>query len=129
MEINAGKTIPFVLIVDDEGDICYLLSSLLKQKQVRYDHVNTLSQAVIALKEETPSLVFLDNRLPDGKGINFIDHIKSNYPEVKIVIITAHDNNSDKETAMKKGADFFIAKPFTRKQIYDTLEQLTDFAV
>jgi two-component system, OmpR family, response regulator len=127
MEIKTGK-MPLALIVDDEGDICYLLSSMLKQRHIRFDQVNTLAQATIALKEETPAIIFLDNRLPDGKGINFIDHIKANCPETKIVIITAHDKNSDKEIALRLGADFFIAKPFTRQQIYETIDQFTDFA-
>ena len=127
METKTGK-VPLALIVDDEGDICYLLSSLLKQRQLRFDQVNTLAQATVSLKEETPAIIFLDNRLPDGKGINFIEHIKSNCPGTKIVIITAHDKTSDKEIALRLGADFFIAKPFTRQQIYETLDQITDFA-
>ncbi len=113
-----------VLIIDDETDICYLLSTLLKQKNLDADYVNTLTDAAMILKEKTPEIVFLDNHLPDGLGVNFIEYIKSNYPGVKIVMITAHDNVDDRQKALNEGADYFIGKPFTRDVIYKTVEQL-----
>lgn len=113
-----------ILIVDDEGDVCYLLSKLLKQKELEFEHVNTLEQAETMLKEDTPDIIFLDHNLPDGLGINFIDHIRNNYPGIKIVMITAHDSIVTKNRALKKGADFFIAKPFTSEQIYSCVDQL-----
>ena len=60
------------LIVDDEIDICYLLSGILRQKKLRTSYVNNLADAQSVLKKEIPSIVFLDNNLPDGKGIDFI---------------------------------------------------------
>ena|SRR6476661_9108556 len=113
-----------VLIIDDETDICYLLSTLLKQKNLDTDYVNTLTDAALALKKDTPEIIFLDNHLPDGLGMNFIEYIKSHYPSIKIVMITAHDTAADRQKAMKEGADFFIGKPFTRDVIYKTVEQL-----
>ena len=113
-----------VLIIDDETDICYLLSTLLKQKNLETDFVNNLSDAALALKKETPEIIFLDNHLPDGLGLNFIEYIRSHYPEVKIVVITAHDTADARKHAMKEGAHSFIGKPFTRDTIYKTVEQL-----
>ena len=113
-----------ILIIDDETDICYLLSMLLKKKNFATSYVNSLSEAVIALEKESPNLVFLDNHLPDGLGLNFIEHIKSTKPDCKIVMITAHDTVSDRERAMREGVDQFIGKPFNRETIYQTVEQL-----
>src|SRR6476661_3981814 len=113
-----------VLIIDDETDICYLLSTLLKQKNLDTDYVNTLTDAALALKKITPGIIFLDNHLPDGLGMNFIEYIKNHYPEVKIVMITAHDTAADRQKALSEGADYFISKPFTRDMIYKTVEQL-----
>ena len=72
-----------VLIVDDELDICYLLSGMLKQRNFLTGFVNTLSDAVIALQNDPPGILFLDNHLPDGFGLDFIPYIKKNYPDVK----------------------------------------------
>ena len=113
-----------VLIIDDEADICYLLSTLLKQKNLDADYVNTLTDAAVALKNTTPEIIFLDNHLPDGLGMNFIEYIKSHYPSIKIVMITAHDTAADRQKALSEGADYFISKPFTRDIIYKTVEQL-----
>jgi len=113
-----------VLIIDDETDICYLLSTLLKQKNLETAYVNTLSDATQALKIEAPEIIFLDNHLPDGLGMNFIEYLKNNYPATKIVMITAHDTAADRNKALSEGADYFIGKPFTRDVIYKTVEQL-----
>ena len=113
-----------VLIIDDETDICYLLSTLLKQRNLETDYVNTLSDAAVALKREVPEIIFLDNHLPDGLGMNFIGYVKQHYPNTKIVMITAHDTAADRQKAMSTGADFFIGKPFTRDLIYNTVDQL-----
>lgn len=113
-----------VLIIDDETDICYLLSTLLKQKNLDTEYVNTLSDATIALEREAPGIIFLDNHLPDGLGINFIEHIKHKYPLSKIVMITAHDTAADRQRALSEGVDFFIGKPFTRDTIYKTVDEL-----
>ena len=113
-----------VLIIDDETDICYLLSTLLKQKNLETACVNTLSAATKSLEKDPVEIVFLDNHLPDGLGMNYIEHIKSNHPGVKIVMITAHDTPGDRQNAMTQGADFFIGKPFSREVIYRTVEEL-----
>ena len=112
------------LIVDDEIDICYLLSGILKQKKLRTSYVNNLADAQNKLKEEAPSIIFLDNNLPDGKGVDFIGTIKKLYPSTKVVMITAFDTYSDRSKAYEEGVDFFIGKPFTRDVIDKTLERL-----
>lgn len=113
-----------VLIVDDELDICYLLSGILKQKKLRTNYVNTLSDAEVALRNDPPSLLFLDNYLPDGLGIDFIEFVKKNYKETRIVMITAHDGEEERKKAYSHGVDFFIAKPFTRELINNLVDRL-----
>lgn len=113
-----------VLIVDDELDICYLLSGLLKQRNFSTGFVNTISNAVVALQTDTPSLLFLDNHLPDGFGLDFIPFIKKNYPDIKIIMITAHDGAAERKMAYNGGVDLFIAKPLSRKMINDAIDKL-----
>lgn len=114
-----------MLIVDDEIDICYLLSSILKQKHIVAFYVNNLSDATVALKNDPPDMLFLDNHLPDGLGIDYIRYVKNSFPEVKIIMITAHDSPGERNKALQDGADFFISKPFSREIIYSTVDQLT----
>ncbi len=113
-----------ILIVDDETDACYLLENMLNNKEIQSSCVNSLADAERALKKETPAIIFLDNHLPDGTGVDFIDNIKKHSPNTKIVIITAHDTVADRNRAFMKGADFFIGKPFTKDLIYKTIQEL-----
>jgi len=113
-----------VLIVDDELDICYLLSGVMRQRNFRAGFVTSLSDASIALRNNPPALLFLDNRLPDGYGLDFIPYVKKNYPEIKIVVITAHDSLNDKNRAFAGGADLFISKPLNRELIDNAIDQL-----
>ena len=113
-----------VLIVDDELDICYLLSGMLKQRNFRTAFVNTLTDAKMALETDPPSLLFLDNHLPDGFGLDFIPYVKRNYPEVKVIMITAHDGMQERKQAYDGGVDLFVAKPLNRKLIDDAVDLL-----
>jgi two-component system, OmpR family, response regulator len=113
-----------VLIVDDELDICYLLSSLLKQRNFVTGFVNTIADAVNALQTNTPDILFLDNHLPDGFGLDFIPHIKKNFPKVKVIMITAHDGAVERKKAHDGGVDLFVAKPLNRKLINDAIDKL-----
>jgi len=120
MQTAIGK----VLIVDDELDICYLLSGMLKQRNFRTGFVNSLSDAVIALQTDTPTLLFLDNHLPDGFGLDFIPYVKKNYPEIKVVMITAHDSAAERKVAYNGGVDLFVAKPLSRRLIDEAIDKL-----
>ena len=113
-----------VLIVDDELDICYLLSGMLKQRNFLTGFVNNLSDATIALQNDPPSIIFLDNHLPDGFGLDFIPFIKKNYPAVKVIMITAHDGAVERRQAYEGGVDLFVAKPLNRKLINDAIDKL-----
>lgn len=114
-----------VLIIDDETDICYLLGSLLRKKQIQSKFVNTLKDAANILELNEPEIIFLDNHLPDGLGVNFISYIKRFHPLSKIVMITAHDNLADKQKAFKEGVDYFIGKPFSKETVNIIMENLT----
>jgi len=126
-----SEEIKKILIIEDEGDICFLLNIILKDEHIYLDHVNSLAGAKVYLKEQQPDLIFLDNSLPDGRGLDFIEYIKGNYPSVKIVMITAYHSASEKENALENGADQFIEKPFTKQQIHEAVQALLgiDFSI
>ena len=112
------------LIIDDETDICYLLGSLLKKKDIDASYVNTLRDAANILESTDPQIIFLDNHLPDGLGVNFIGFIKRFHPLTKIIMITAHDTATDVKKAYKEGVDYFIGKPFSKESINNVVENL-----
>lgn len=106
------------LIIDDEEDICILLSSFLRKKNFETNFAFTLEEGLKKLKELRPDILFLDNNLPDGSGIETIPAIRSEYREMKIVVISAMSNL--REQAIKNSADAFIAKPIS----FDNIQEL-----
>ena len=112
------------LIIDDETDICYLLGSLLKKSDIDAKYVNTLRDAANILESTDPQIIFLDNHLPDGLGVNFIGFIKRFHPLSKIIMITAHDTVADVNKAYKEGVDYFIGKPFSKESINNVIENI-----
>ena len=112
-----------VLIIEDEGDMCLLLNILLNGKEFELDHVKDLLSAEEYLQKEQPAVVILDNKLPDGFGVDFITYLKSKYPQIKIIMISGFDAAA-KDVAMENGADIYLEKPFTKSQLYDAIMQL-----
>ena len=112
-----------VLIVEDEGDMCLILNIILNSSDVELDHVKNLAAAEAYLQKEQPSLVLLDNKLPDGFGVDFIPVVKKNYPAVKVAMISGYDGSVE-DVALHNGADTFIKKPFTREQVYSSVQTL-----
>jgi len=112
------------LIIDDEIDICYLLSSILRTKKMEVSYVNSLTEATEVLIKQHPEIIFLDNHLPDGKGVDYIRYLKETHPQSKVVMITAFDNHSDRTIAFNNGVDTFISKPFTRAIINQAIDKL-----
>lgn len=106
-----------ILIVDDETDICYSLSRTLSKRGFITAFSHTLADAEAQLKTNQPNILLLDNHLPDGRGIDFASKISHKYPDLKIIMITAHDSPEDRSKAYSNGIDFFLSKPFTITQI------------
>ena len=116
---------PRALIVDDEVDICYLLKGILRYMNIEADYATSLNEAKeMLLKKADPPVIFLDNHLSDGLGIEYISKLKQQHPESTIVMITAHDTASDRQKAYGEGVDYFIGKPFTRDTIIKTVEKI-----
>ncbi len=116
-----------VLIIEDEGDMCLLLNILLNGEEMELDHVNNITDAEEYLQKEIPAVIILDNKLPDGFGIDYISLIKKKYPDVKIIMISGFDASA-KDVALENGADIFLEKPFTKDQLYQAIIKLLNQA-
>ncbi len=122
------RTLQKVLIIEDEGEMCLVLNILLNEEDVELEHVKTLSAATEYLETKQPALIILDNKLPDGYGVDFISFVKRNYPSVKIIMITGFDGAVE-DIAMENGADRFLQKPFTKQQLFKSIKSLLPQAV
>ena len=113
------------MIIEDERDLCYLLAIVLRQNNVTSSCAHSIGEARKTIKKINPSIIFLDNHLPDGSGSDFIGQAKKLNPKAKIVMITAHDSAAEIDAAFSKGADYFISKPFNSSAIKTTIDFLS----
>jgi DNA-binding response OmpR family regulator len=111
-----------ILVVEDEGQIGLALNLILAEKKFEMDYVNSLLAAGEYLEKNKPSLIILDNKLPDGFGVDFIRYIRKKYPTMKIIMIsgfgTAHD------VALENGADRFLEKPFSMDEVTEAIDSV-----
>ena len=107
--------------------MCLVLNILLSDEDIELNHVKNISAAEEYLAQELPSLIILDNKLPDGYGVDYISHLKRKYPSLKIIMITGYDA-SVKDVAMENGADLFLEKPFTKQQFLAAIKSLLNLS-
>lgn len=111
-----------VLIVEDEGEMGLVLDMILAERKCQLDYVNSISSAEEYLQTQQPSVILLDNQLPDGFGVDFITYIKKKYPAVKIIMISGFGTARD--VALENGADLFFEKPFSLSEFDEALNRL-----
>jgi two-component system response regulator PilR (NtrC family) len=100
-----------VLIVDDEPDIRELLEITLGRMKLDTYSARNASEALALLKRETFDLCLTDMRLPDGTGLELVQHIQQRYPQIPVAMITAYGNVDTAINALKAGAFDFLTKP------------------
>jgi two-component system copper resistance phosphate regulon response regulator CusR len=110
------------LLIDDEPEICLLLSNMLRRVGVECGFAHDLAQGRTALTSSHFDLVFIDVHLPDGLGYKLVPFIKSIDPGTRAIAISAMESEGPK--ALEAGADLFIAKPFDRATILSSIRAL-----
>ncbi len=106
---------PLALIVDDEPDILELLEMTLSRMDVDCQKAANLSEANKRLSQSCFDLCLTDMRLPDGDGLDLVEKIQKNHPELPVAVITAHGSMEIAVEALKKGAFDFVSKPVDLK--------------
>lgn len=108
-----------ILIVDDERDIRELISEILIDEGYTTRLAGTSEDAMREITSQPPGLLILDIWLKDSDmdGIDILKKVKSEYPEVPVVIISGHGNIEIAVAAIKQGAYDFIEKPFNIDQL------------
>src|SRR3979490_1462405 len=102
---------PTVLVVDDEPDLCELLSITLQRMDLDPRTAHSVAEAQRLLKTEHLDLCLTDMQLPDGDGLELVKWIQQYSPNVPVAVITAHGNMETAVRALKLGAFDFVSKP------------------
>ncbi len=112
-----------ILVVDDDQDICFHLSAILKEGGFNVLSAANGREALLKVKSTRPELVLLDLRLPDLDGMKVLKQMKESDPDLDVIIITAFMDVRDAIQAMKLGAYDYIAKPFDNEELLLTVNK------
>ncbi|WP_133127377.1 sigma-54-dependent transcriptional regulator [Legionella nagasakiensis] len=101
-----------VLIIDDEPDICELLSLTLKRMGLSCDTAASFKEGMMCInKNKNYFLVLTDMRLPDGQGYEIVRYIQQHLPQLPVAVITAYGNVEGAVNTLKAGAFDYVSKP------------------
>lgn len=101
-----------VLVVEDDKPIRNLITTTLKMNDYRFITAVKGNEAIMLSASHKPDIIILDLGLPDIDGVEVIDHIRT-WSDVPIIIVSARSEDRDKITALDKGADDYLTKPFS----------------
>ena len=117
------KRKPHILIVDDEPNVRRVLSTLLEQAGWATTRAESGEQALDLVRAQDPDLVITDLKMPGMDGMELLSRIQASFPEIPVVMLTAHGTVTNAVEAMKRGAHDFITKPFDRDDVVALVEK------
>ncbi|MCL6634407.1 MAG: sigma-54 dependent transcriptional regulator [Peptococcaceae bacterium] len=104
--------VPKILVIDDEEHMCWALERAMRQEGYQVFTATRGQQGLDLIREEAPSLVILDLKMPEMDGMEVLRRAKEMQPKLPVIILTAHGTIETAIEAMKMGAADFITKPF-----------------
>ncbi|NEX17075.1 MAG: hypothetical protein C1943_10700 [Halochromatium sp.] len=114
-----------VLLVDDEPDICWAIKALLRPPGYRLLSLNSGSEALSRLQQESFERIILDAKLQDMNGLDLAERIRLLNPNAWIVLVSAFYYRDDQAViaALREGSiQRFVAKPFSHQALLDALD-------
>ncbi len=110
------------LVVDDETDIRELVVLTLERMDIFADSASNVTDAKHMLASQKYDLCLTDMRLPDGLGLDLVEHIAENYTGLPVAVITAYGSAENAVSALKAGAFDYLTKPISLKQLRPLIE-------
>ncbi|MCL4537906.1 MAG: response regulator transcription factor [Nitrospirae bacterium] len=101
-----------ILVIDDDADILKVLKANLELHNLNVITAESWTEGQKALSSGIPDVLILDLMLPDGDGVDICRALRTQYPVLPIIMLTAKDKISDKVIGLESGADDYVVKPF-----------------
>ena len=120
MESNPNKR---VLLVDDEEDFCEIVMRILHKSGYEVICAPTIQIATRVLSNYDPAIVLLDQNLPDGLGLNFLENNKTTLSDKQVIFITGSSSRAIIDKAISLGAFHFLTKPITSDALNKAISQ------
>ena len=112
-----------ILVVDDERSVTDSLHLILTDAGFEVVTADSVARATAIINTTELDLVITDLRLPDGNGIDVLTHVKSESPDTEVILMTAHGSVDITIDAIKRGAYYYIEKPYTPDRLLGAVDQ------
>ena len=115
-----------ILVVDDEPFICRSLTFVLKKGNYDVMEARNGEEALAAIREHRPDLVFLDVMMPKVDGFQVTQEVRADktLADIKIILLTAKGQECDREVGKIAGANDYMTKPFSPSKILDRAREI-----
>jgi len=113
-----------ILVVDDENDICDFVQNFFGERGFRVFTARSGEEALTVAKKEHPEVVLLDVKMSGMDGIATLKHLKEIDREMKVIMVTAMDDQERINEACKLGACEYITKPLSLDRLEHTVERI-----
>ena len=100
-----------VLCVDDNDDTCFMLRTLLGSSGYEVETAAGVTEALSLARVESFDLFVIDNRYPDGTGVDLCRRLREARPDANIIFYSGAAYASDKQEGFEAGADAYVVKP------------------
>ncbi|KXH83961.1 response regulator [Sporosarcina sp. HYO08] len=113
-----------LLIVDDQSGIRLLLDEVFRREGYKTKLASNGIEAIKSVEEEVPDCVLLDMKMPGLDGIEVLKRLKSDRPELPVIMMTAYGEIELTDDALKIGADKYFTKPFDIYEVRDAVNEI-----
>ena len=110
---------PSILVVDDNDDSLRIIQTVLQNNGYAVRTARSGPEALDLVQKEVPELILLDVMMPEMSGFEVLERLRADAPtaRVPVIMLTAKAQDEDVIGGYQKGADYYITKPFTTKQL------------
>jgi DNA-binding response OmpR family regulator len=113
-----------VLVVDDDSTVAEVVVGYLRRAGIRATHAADGPSALVAAEQDPPDLVVLDLMLPGIDGLEVCRRLRLRRPELPVVMLTALGQESDRVAGLERGADDYVTKPFSPRELVLRVESV-----
>ena len=115
-----------ILVVDDAPNTVELLKRNLEGQGYRVHTSSSVADATRTLDDVDVDLVITDLKMPGGSGLELVRHVRENFKDTEVMMITGHATVNGAVQAVKSGAEEYLAKPFTGEELFAAVKASLD---
>ena len=114
---------PIVWVIDDDDSIRWVLEKGLSEDNLEVITFDRANKAIKKLEIDSPDVILTDIKMPGASGIQLLDFIKENRPEIPVIIMTAHSDLESAVESYEHGAWEYLPKPFDIDQAINVIKR------